>query len=1112
MHLKALCCVLRFKRKDLTKTLRVMNLTAIVLLSACLTASASGFSQKITLNEENAPIQKIFREIWKQSGFQFVFTDQTLKGSKPVTVHVKDAKLDEVLQLCFQQQPFTFTITDGTIVVKQKDLSGSGALQAEALAAKPEAVIQGRVTNEKGEPLAGVSITVKGNATGTSTDADGKYSINVPEGGTLVFTYVDFTSQEVAVTRHTTVNVVLLQADKAMNEVIVTALGITRSVKSLTYAAQTVKGSDLNQAKETNFINSLQGKVAGVTITKDATGPGGESKVLLRGNRSITNSNEPLYVIDGVPLSGGIEMLNSDDVESMTVLKGASAAALYGSQGQNGAIIITTKKSKGGSSINYNGGFTIDQAAVLPQLQYTYGQGDAGIYGANSEESWGPKADGQMVTLWNGNSVPLKGQPGRLKDFFRNAQTYTNSISFQGGDERTQTYFSYGNTAAQGIVRNNNLMRHNLDLKIDRTLTSRLTVSGKLTYIYESVDNRLEPGDAGTYTLPSIYLTPTSIPEDQVKQYTYVDPSGIERQSYWKVNSSVMSNPYWDMNRILYFQKKDRVLGLFTAKYKFTDWIDLQVRGSMDKTMQKNNQKVFDDNYWSQVGSNYVMSEANQLGVNMDALVSFRHSLGKDFNLSGNVGASLQESRIDALNGNANGLQKPNFFFMGNATAPYFTTAEGRTPRVQSLYGTATLKFRSYLYLDVTFRNDWSSALPKGHQSYSYPSAGITAIVSEMVKLPSWITYGKVRLTSANSGFGGTQYLDRNYFTVGPGLIVDPTIQSLGDYKPELTHSIEAGLDWRFFNDRFGFDLTLYNTETKNQLLLIGLPPATLYSQKYINAGLIENKGIEITSDFTPIRTKNFTWTAAVNFSKNINTVKRLTDNMPSVVLSSGDNVYLIEVNTGSSYGDMYVRGWERDAQGRRLVADDGTPVLTDGLDTKIGNFNPDYMLGFSSRFSYKAFSLSFLIDHRQGGVVIGGTQALIDAYGDSKASLNGRENGIVLDGFNQDGKKNTTAVNSQTFYSLVGGRYPIGEFYSYSGTNTRLRELVFGYQLPDKLLSRTKFIKRADLSFVGRNLFFFQRSAPIDPEITRGKEGGGLEYAALPSTRNFGFNLKLTF
>lgn len=1097
------------------KVLLIMKLIVLFMVTSFLHVSATGFAQNITLKASNASLEKVLKDISKQASYDLAFSSEMLNRSKPVDINLVNVPFNKALEECFEGQQLTYALVKNTVVVKWKEEMRVARNQGLEQAPVQQVQVNGKVEDVNGNPLVGVSILLKGTSLGATSDVNGLYSISLPDRkGTLTFSYIGFQSTEITIDNRVTINVKLEESVEALTDVVVTALGISRETKSLTYAVQTIKGDELNEAKETNLINSLQGKVAGVTITKNATGPGGDSKVIIRGNRSITNSNEPLYVVDGVPLSGNIGMLNSDEVESMTVLKGASAAALYGSQGQNGAIIITTKRGKiGGTSVNLVSGFSLDKAAVLPELQYEYGQGDAGIYGSNSERSWGPKAEGQMVTLWNGNSIPLKGQPNNLKDFFRTAQSVNNTVSVNGGSEKMQTYFSYGNTLAQGILRNNDLTRHNFDLKTDNIISPKLSISTKLSYIYEDVNNRPSPGGGGNYVLPSIFSAPTSIPLSEMKDYAYVDATGTEKQSYWLPGSSVLLNPYWALNRINFYQKRDRVLGLISLKYDFADWINFQVRGSMDKTIQKNDTKIYADSYFSQVGSTYNYSGNRNQGINVDALLSFNRPLGDKFDLIGNLGASLQENKYESISGSANGLNKPNFFYMSNAKSPFFTTADGRTPRVQSLYGAASLAYNRYLYLEVTARNDWSSALPAASQSYFYPSIGLSAIISDMVNLPSWISYGKASVTMANSGYGGTQYLDRNYYSVGiGGAIITPNIQSLGTYKPELTTSYELGLDWRFVNNRIGINATYYNTQTKNQLLLIGLPAASLYDQKYINAGLIENHGIELVGNFTPVSGNNFSWDVGVNYSKNINKVKRLTESIKSIVIGEGDNVYLIKVDEGSSYGDMYVRGWKEDVQGRKLVEDDGMPILTDGLDQFVGNYNPDYMLGVSNNFNFKNFSLSFLIDHRQGGTVIGGTQAIIDAYGHSKASLLGRENGIVLDAYRKDGTKNATAVDSQKYFGLIGGRYPSAGFYSYSSTNTRLRELTLGYQFSPEFLGKTSFIKATKLSLVGRNLFFFKREAPIDPEVTRGINGGGLEYTALPSTRTFGLNLKIAF
>jgi len=1093
----------------------LMRFSAIFFLVLSQQIAARAVSQTVSLSGKDLSLTRIFDAVKEQTNYLVFYDKDIISNWRPVTVRVKNMPLNEFLDRVFKSQTLDFYIENQTIFIRKKPLAQPASVQK--IEEKKEVLlppVTGVVTDVDGKPLAGANVIIKGSKRGIATDDRGRFSIEASAGETLIISSVGFATQEIVVGSQTTFAIKLLSEEKSLNSVIVTALGISKSVRSLTYSAQDIKGDNLNKAKETNMINGLQGKIAGVVITKNATGPGSDSKVLIRGNRSITNSNEPLYVIDGVPLNGDIGMLSLDDIESMTILKGASAAALYGSQGQNGAIVITTKKGKAGQSVvNYTGGVLVDVAAVLPKLQFEYGQGDAGIYNENSEHSWGPKITGQQVQLWNGHTVPMAGQPDRLKDFFRKGLTLNNTVSVLGGSEKVQTYFSYANTSAQGIMRNNDLMRHNLDFKITNNITSKLSMFAKLTYIYEKVDNRVEPGDAGTYVLPSIFRSPVTIPLSEMQEFAYTDATGIEKQSYWNPGSSVQVNPYWALNRVLNNQKTERLLGLVSLKYTVNPWLNFQLRGSLDKTTRNIRHEVYADSYFSQVGSTFDLGQTKRQAMNIDGLLSFSHDIGKNFSLSGNLGASVQEARYELNTEDANGLNKANYFFMVNAKSPVVINTYGRTPQVQSLYATATLGFRNYLYLDATARNDWSSALPKANQSYFYPSIGLSGIISDMTKLPVWVTYGKVRITYASSGFGGTEYLDRNYFSVGSGgAILTPSIQSLGDYRPEITHSFETGLDWRFFKDRVGFNFTYYDTKTKDQLLLIGIPSATLFSQKYINAGLIQNKGIELTADVTPIKQGVFTWTIGANYSKNTNKVIRLTETMKSVVIGAGDAVYLIKVDEGSSYGDVYVRGWAKDDQGRRLIDADGSPTLTDGTNAFVGNYNPDYMLGVSSMFRYKDLSLSFLIDHRQGGVVISGTQALIDADGHSRESLRGREGGIVLEGVTATGEKNTQPVEAQKYFGLIGGRYPIAEFYSYPGTNTRLREVVLTYALPSAVLDKIKVIKKAEISAVGRNLFFFQKSAPIDPEITRGVNGGGLEYAALPSTRSYGINLNISF
>lgn len=1080
-----------------SKLVFIMNLTAILLTVCSLSLSAAGYSQKITLKEDNAPLKSVLQKIRKQSGYQLVYNSDIIGKAAPVSINVKDASLTEVLALSLAGQPLSFRISDNIILIKPelKKIQVQAALPVN---------ITGTVTDSKGETLIGVGVVVKGSTTGTSTDMNGNYSITVPnDNAVLVFSYIGFETQEIAVNSRSTINIVLQESKTALNEIVVTALGISREAKSLTYSTQKVDSDQLTKATGVNVVNALQGKIAGLTITRSTNGVGGGSTVLLRGNRSITGNNAPLYVTDGVP--GGIGFEDGDNIESITVLKGAAAAALYGSAGQNGVILITTKKGKAGrTSVEFNGGVVFDEANIYHETQDQYGQGDAGLYVNSSEHSYGPRMTGQSVTLWNGSTAALSAQPDQFKDFFRTGTTLNNSLNLTMGSEKMQTYFSYGNIRAQGIMENNDLNRHNINLRVSNNISKKLSVDTKLTYNYEKVDN-----SPVSYAITSIYRTPVSIPLSEMQKYEYM-AAGNPRQSYWKPGSSIIGNPYFYMNKNLNYDDIHRAVGLVAVKYDFNSWLSMQVRGNVNQSFSSSDTRIYSDSYHSLVGSNYTEGYSRNLNSNIDGLLTFKRDLNKNFNLSGHMGGYMQGSRNTGSTANANGLYKADFFYLSNARAPQIINNFAQSPLIQSLYSSATLAYRNYLYLDVTGRNDWSSALPQGEESVFYPSIGLTAIVSDMVKLPSWVSYAKARVSSANAGNGGNAYFGKEYYTLGiGGIISTPTIQSFDNYKPELTKSFEAGLDWKFFNNRLGFDLTYYKTRTENQLLLIGAPSASTYNQRYINAGLIENDGIELVMTATPLKIGKFSWDAMLNYSKNNNKVISITPEMKSVIIQD-DDIVTTKVEEGRSFGELYSKGWQRDAQGRKLVDNQGRPLLTPGKTVYMGNYNPDFMAGLTNSFSYSNLGLTFQIDYRNGGSILGGTQPLLDADGHSKRSLEGRESGIVLDAYLADGTKNTKSITSQAYFSAIGDRKPTGEEYNYSATNLRLREVTLDYALPASLFGKSNYIKNAKLSLIGRNLFFFQRSAPFDPDISRGR--GGTEYTALPFTRSFGLNLRASF
>jgi len=1088
----------------------IMKFKIILLLFFSFQVNAKLNAQKITIVKDNIHLSEVFKDIEQQSGYHFFFDKNVIQNTKPINITLKDATLDQALSACLDGEQLTYAFVKNTVVI-QPDNNGHKLdnVPSAKVVASPPVEIHGRVVNRKGEPLQAVSVVIKGTTIGATTDGDGRFHLNAPDNEDIVLemSCIGYQSKSVNVGNQTEVNAILELATSDLGELVVTALGIKRQEKSLTYSVQTIGNTEVEETKTTNLATALEGKVAGLRITMSPNGPGSSANILLRGRRSLSGNNEPLIIIDGVPLDNssrpletggstgfyggrnggdGIGMINNDNVASITVLKGASAAALYGSKGQNGAIIITTKSGKEGKlTMNYTLNVAVDEPNRLPKLQSEYGQGTGGVFDPNGEGSWGPKATGQLVTLWNGDEVPYTGQPNRLKDFLRRGLTIGNTVSVMGGNSLTQTYFSYGNINAKGIIPNQTYNRNNFDFKIDNKISSRLSFSSKITYIIESNDNKATT-DSHVDVYTRMLKAPATIPLSEMQKYEYFDEFGNRKQSFWKPGSVFNSNPYWALNRHLYYEQKNRILGLLSVKYDFADWINLQVRASMDKLIQKTDDRMYEDSYfWAGYGNVYSLRKLSSTAINVDALLSFDRKLTDKIDLNGNIGASVQQSKYESLELNALGLIKPDFFFMQNAKNLISNNLFGRSPQIQSLYGVLTFSYEGMLYLSTTMRNDWSSALTAGNQSYFYPTVGLSAVISELLKLPSWISYGKARITYAESGYGGKQYVDRNYFSVLPGGIIKPSsLRATDDYKPELTSTYEFGIDARFFNGRLGLSATYYQSHTINQLIELPTPSvASLYASEYVNAGLIQNRGLEFVLDGKPIDGGNFSWDATLNFSRNKNKIVRL---------DSGSTSRLI----GGSIGDIYAQDWARDEQGRRLVDDNGRPIFGVGT-VYFGGDQPDYMVGFLNEFSYKEFSLSFLIDYSHGGVVRQTYQSIIDIQGTSQASLKGREGGLIIDGYTADGKKNTKSIDAESYWTNVNG---VG--YVYSATNMRLREAKISYNISNQLLKKIPFIKYAKLSLVGRNLFWFEIHSPFDPEQSIGQ----------PTTRNINLNLKLTF
>ncbi|WP_291402469.1 SusC/RagA family TonB-linked outer membrane protein [Daejeonella sp.] len=1001
--------------------------------------------------------------------------------------------------------------------------------------------VTGKVTDSDNLPLPAVSIKVSGSTQGTSTDSNGNYTISVPSNASLVFSYIGFTTQTVSVQGRTTINVRLESDSKLLEGVVVTALGITKDQKVLSYATQQINTDAFAKAKELNVANSLSGRVAGLNITKTASGLGGTSRVVLRGDRSITGNNQALIVIDGVPMdnsnysagnanggrdgSDGLSSVNPDDIESINVLRGASATALYGSRAANGALIITTKKgsSQKGFGVSFNSSSQIENAMVLQDFQNVYGQGAGGIYNRADEGSWGPKMTGQSVALWGpvpsnvGKNYNMTAQPDNYKDFFNSGKQFSNSLAFTGGNEKVQTYFSYTNVNATGILDNNKLGRNTLNLRVSGKVSPKLSYDSKVTYLKEDVDNRQQTGESFSNNQRHILRIPRNISLESAKDFEYIDPStGRLRQNYWNPGSNGGQNPYWIKNRILATDERNRVTGFGSLTYQVTNDLSIMGRAGIDKTLDNFEGKWFNDTYTIADFGNYATQFRDVAEVNFDLIGIYKKTLTTDLTMDATFGANLQHVDRLSQSTNAGQLNRDNLFIPSNARTPTVDRSVVPTEK-QGVFVTSDFTYKNALTISGSLRNDWSSTLPKDSRSYLFGSAGFSAILSNIFTLPSSVSFAKLRGSWAQTGNDASPFLLAQTFSFVPGgpngFISRDGVKPFPQLKPELTTALEVGLEVKLFNNRLGFDLGYYNSDSKNQLFLVSIPPASGWSSEYVNAGLVRNSGIELTMNGSPIRKDNFRWDIDLNFARNRNKLVELTPDLKTLNLTS-DFMNFNRAVEGQQLGDVYSRGYQRDAQGRVLVDATGMPLITAGTTVLLGNTRPDWIGGISNSFKYKKFTANFLISAQVGGIVSSFTNAVIYADGVVEQTLAGRD-GFVFQGVNADGTPNTKSITAESYWKKVGGRNtPVGEVFTYDATNIRMREVSLSYALPNNLLKKSPF-QAASISLVGRNLFFLLNKAEgFDPELTAGAQNTtvGLESFAMPSTRQVGLNLNLSF
>jgi len=1030
-----------------------------------------------------------------------------------------------------------------------------------------QSVFTGRVLDKNNVPLPGSTVVIKGGTNGVITDFDGNFKIVLPSGNNiLIITYIGYTSVEFNAANKTSADIVLSLDSQALKEVVITALGIKREKKSLGYASQELNSEEVSSAREPNLLNGISGKVAGLQITNSPSGLGGSARVSIRGDASLNiNGNSPLFVIDGTPISNeivgssgagtqdvdygnGASEINPENIESINVLKGPAAAALYGARAANGAIIITSKKGKsqnGVLGVSINTGFTIEKLLLLPDWQNEYGQGNNGQFefvdGAGSgindgvDESWGPRLDtGSLIAQFDSpradgtrggdlvsNSpiipTPWVSNPDNTKDFFNTGYTKTNSIAISKSGDLGNIRFSYQNLDQKGIVPNTNLKRNTFNLSSGLNLTDKVTLNANINYIKTDSGNRpsLSYGTESIMYLFAWYGR--QLNTNSLRDYWMPGKEGVQQFNY---NYNYHDNPFFNVNENTNAQDKDRIYGNVNVTYKINDNWSAMVRTGRDFYNELRTKKRafstqrFPLGYYRE--DNIFFEESNT-----DFLVSYDKTFKEKWNVNISAGGNQFRQKQDFTQTVAPQLINQGVYSFNNTRKPLEVSSNNKEKRINSLYGFARFAYDDKLFLDITGRNDWSSTLPINNNSYFYPSVTLSAIASDIFDLPQFVSFAKIRAAYAEVGNDTDPYKLQSFYTNETPFGENPVLTESSlipnaNLKPENTSSYEFGLDVRLFKSKVNLDVTYYSGTTKNQIIPISTDVASGYTSKLINAGEVKNYGFEAIAGFTPVKTDNFTWKSTFNFSTNKNKVTDLGG--VNYTLTERNGAF-IQAREGGSISAIYGRGFQRSPDSQMIFNDQGIPQRTDELVYQ-GDYAPDYTLGILNSFKYKAFDFSFLLDTRQGGIVVSRTKTIASTSGQLKETLVGRETGIVGEGVVNTGTienpiytPNTVNVDARTWNNRYYERDNV-EAAKYDASYTKLRQVTLGYSLSKTFVEKLP-ITSARFSVTGRNLILWTDNPHFDPEtvsVSGGTLQPGIENMSYPSTKAYTFNLRIDF
>lgn len=1122
--------------------MRKPKLLRALLILLFVAAPMQWTRAQIVLSTPKTTLGAVIKNIKSQSDYQF-FYDDKLAETPVNAIDVKNGSLQTVLDAALKGKGITYKIEDNIVYLSAPEETQTPQQSGQ------ERTVTGTVVDATGEALIGVNVQVKGNPTaGTITDFDGNYTLSVPANGEVVFSYIGYRSETLKPDGKSVLNVTMKEDTQTIGEVVVTALGIKREKKMLGYAVQELKSDQLNKTGDPSVTSALQGKVAGLQMNTAGTGLGGSTKITIRGNSSLSDNNQPLWIVDGVPFSdnnssdasfyGGVDRggssvdINPDDIETISVLKGPNAAALYGSRAGNGVILITTKKGskKDGFGVRYSGNFTWSQVAETLDMQNRYGQGSDGVYNKESGSSWGSELDGSIVEAWNGEQRAYSSYGNKMKDYFNTGFAHNHNVSISNVTEKSHFRSSFGSSNNKGLFPNEKLNKINVDLNAGMEMNEYLSMEGKISLSRTKAEDRPYFGSYGV--IAQLMGIPNNIILDDLKNYSTDESAHVN----WSGPKPGLENPYYVQNQRHNSDERWRAFGYYNAKIKITDWLRFSGKYAFDYYRTRVESTDLSNGIGKTLNNitddGMSRSEENFFESNAEFILSGDNPIGENLRVGYTLGANFMYQKFEILSASTKDLINKNQWVFNAANILNSASNTGHERSTNSVFASMQFAWKEYLALDLTARNDWSSTLPADNRSFFYPSANLSFVVSDFLRsldktLPSWLTFAKVRLSAAQVGKDTEPYNLYNTisysFSNGVLGLTKPDVKKNDQLKPEISSSYEVGLDMKFLNNRLGFDFTYYNSRTKNQIMKVPAP-APWSGGKMINSGLIVNQGFELMLYSTPVQTKDFAFDLNVNLSKNVSKVKELADGV-DYVFFNGDSYFPVNVGTrvGHRLGEIYAKSlYKRDENGNVIVNQKGRPMKVSGedafqytLDNPIGNIEPDLLMSVSPSFTYKGITLSALFDMKFGGDVVSVSEATATGNGLAKRTENrgSKDNNwmITVPGVHADGSVNTTPMSAQQYYTSLSG---MAEEFVYDASFIKLKELSIGYAFPKTLLKKTP-LTSLNVSFVARNLAYLMKHTPgTSPEggYDTSMFSQAIDYMAVPYTRTFGFSINLGF